>query len=138
MNAEQKRAWVGIGSGIACVVGYIALVPFVGPLGATVALTLALVYPFAFLVFPGWKEKPDERDRTISRSATSIGFMASYMAFVSGCMGVWFVAHEWQGRKMVSVHVLAVVTAFGFAVFCLVRSLAVLRLYGRHVESDRA
>ena len=138
MNAEQKRAWFWIGSGIACVVGYIALVPFVGPLLATAALGVGVINCFAFLIFPGWKEKPDERDKTISRNATLVGGMASYVAFVLGCMGVWFAAFAWQGLRMVSVHTLGAITAFGADVFFFARSLAVLRLYGRHVESDHA
>jgi len=134
MNAEQKRAWLAVGSMIACLIGYVALLPFLGPYPARAAFALFAVNGFAPLI--GRKEKPDERDAGIARRATLAGGMASYLAFVLGCMGVWFVAFAWHRQDQVSVHLLAHITFLGGIVFYFVRSLTILVLYRRHVEAD--
>lgn len=136
MNAEQKRAWLAVGSGIACVVGYLVLLPLLGPHGATGAFAVFGVNGLAPWIGRG--EQADERDRSINRRATLAGGMASYLAFVLGCMGTWFVAYLWQGNAQVSVHLMAAVTFLGGIVLCVVRGVVVLVLYGRHVEADDA
>lgn len=136
MNAEQKRAWLGVVTGIACVVGYVALVPFLGPMAATGAFGLYGINGFAGFI--GRKERADERDRSIARRATLGGAMASYMAFILGCMGTWFIAFAWLGKEQVSVHLLGTITFVGGIVFYSVRSTVVLVLYGRHMEADNA
>ena len=136
MNAEQKRAWLGVVTGIACVVGYVALIPFLGPMAATGAFGLYGLNGIAPLI--GRKQRADERDRSIERRATLGGAMASYMAFIFGCMGTWFVAFAWHGQEQVSVHLVATITFVGGIVFYTVRSVVVLVLYGRHVEADNA
>ena len=65
MNAEQKRAWLAVGSGIACVVGYLVLLPFLGPYGATGAIGVFGVNGLAPLIGRG--EQADERDRSIGQ-----------------------------------------------------------------------
>jgi len=136
MNAEQKRAWLCLVTGMACVVGYVALVPFIGPMAATAAFGLYGLNGFA--PFIGRKERADERDRSIAHRATLGGAMASYMAFILGCMGTWFIAFAWLGKEQVSVHLMGVITFLGAIVFYTVRSAAVLVMYGRHVEADHA
>ena len=136
MNAEQKRAWLAVGSGIGCVVGYLVLLPFLGPYGATGAFAVMGVNGLAPLIGRG--EQADERDRSINRRATLLGGMASYLAFVLGCMGTWFVAFLWRGDAQVSVHLLAAITFLGAIVLCVVRGIVVLVLYGRHVEAENA
>ena len=136
MNAEQKRAWLGVVTGIACVVGYVALIPFLGPVAATGAFGLYGLNGIAPLI--GRKQRADERDRSIERRATLGGAMASYMAFIFGCMGTWFVAFAWLGKEQISVHLLWTITLLGWIVFYTVRSVVVLVLYGRHVEADNA
>jgi len=136
MNGEQKRAWVGLIAGTACVVGYVALVPFVGYHHARVAFAFFAL--FAITPFIGRKEPADERDRSIARRATLIGGMASYLAFVLGCMGTWFIAYDWLGKEQVSVHLMADITGLGAIALISVRSAAILVLYGRHVEADNA
>lgn len=136
MNAEQKRAWLAVGSGIACVVGYLALLPFLGPYGATGAVGVFGVNGLAPLIGRG--EQADERDRSIGRRATVVGGMASYLAFVLGCSGTWFVAFLWQGDAQVSVHLMGAIAFLGAIVLIVVRGVAVLVLYGRHVEADDA
>lgn len=136
MNAEQKRAWLGLVSGLACVVGYIALLPFVGPNGAAVAFSFFALFGFTPLI--GRKQRSDERDRSIVRRAALIGAIASYLAFVLGCMGTWFIAYIWLGHEQISVHVIAQITCLGGVVFISVHSAAVLVLYGRHAEADNA
>ncbi len=136
MNAEQKRAWLAVGSGIACVVGYLVLLPFLGPYGAMGALAVFGVNGLAPLIGRG--EQADERDRSINRRATVAGGMASYLAFVLGCMGTWFVAFLWRGDAQVSVHLMTAITFLGGIVLIVVRGVVVLVLYGRHVEADDA
>ena len=136
MNGEQKRAWLGLVSGIACAVGYAALVPFLGPMAATSAFALYGINGFAPLI--GRKDKGDERDKSIARRATLGGAMASYMTFILGCMGTWFIAFAWLAREQVSVHLMPTITILGLIVFYTVRSAAVLVMYGRHVEADHA
>ncbi len=136
MTAEQKRAWLVVGSVIACVVGYLVLLPFLGPHGATAAFAVIGVNGLA--PFIGRREQTDERDRSISRRAALVGGMASYLAFVLGCMGTWFVAFLWQGDAKVSVHLLPAITFLGGIVLYVVWAVVVLVLYGRHVEADDA
>ena len=66
------------------------------------------------------------------------GGMVSYLAFVLACMGTWFAVFVWQEERSVSVHVLSLITGVGAIVFFTVRSIAILVLYGRQVETDRA
>jgi len=120
MNAEQKRAWLGVVTGIACVVGYVALVPFLGPLAATGAFGLYGINGIAPLI--GRKERADERDKSIARRATLGGAMASYMAFILGYMGTWFVAFVWLGKEQILVHLLGTITFVGGIVFYFVRA----------------
>jgi hypothetical protein len=136
MNAEQKRAWLGVATMSACVLGYFVLLPFFGPGVAFAAFGFYGINGFA--VFIGRKERADERDRSIARRATLGGAMASYMVFILGCMGTWFVVFRWQGRDMVDVHILPMITIMGGIVFFFTRSVAILVLYGRHVEADNA
>ena len=136
MNAEQKRAWLAVGSGIGCVVGYLVLLPFLGPYAATAAFAVIGVNGLAPLIGRG--QQADERDCSILRRATLLGGMASYLAFVLGCMGTWFVTFLWQGHAQVSVHLMGAITFLGGIVLCVVRGVAVLVLYGRHVEADDA
>ena len=133
MNAEQKRAWLAVVTGIVCLILYLALVPILGPWPATATFALFAINGFAGLI--GRKEQVDERDKTIARHATLAGGMASYGAFALGCMGTWFAVFAWQGKEQISVHVLGTITLFGFMAFYFVRSVAVLVLYRRHVEA---
>jgi hypothetical protein len=136
MNAEQKRARLAVWSGVACLIGYIALVPFLGPWVATAAFALFGLNGLAGLIGRG--EQLDERDKVIQRRATLGGAMASYMAFILGCMGTWFVAFAWHGREQISVHLMGTITILAGFVFYFARGVAVLVLYGRHVEADDA
>jgi len=136
MNAEQKRAWLAITSGIASLVVFAAMAPFVGPVPAAAAFALFAVNGIA--PFMRRNDPTDERDRTIARRATLIGAMASYLVFVLGCMGAWFIAYAFSGREQVSVHLLALITGLGGIVLYLARGIAVLTLYGRKLEADDA
>ncbi len=134
MNAEQKRAWLGVGTMTACVVGYSVILPFFGPIVATAAFAFYGINGFAGFI--GRNEEVDERDKTIARTATLAGAMASYSAFILGCMGTWSVVSLFQRHEQVCVHVLPSITIFGGIVFFFVRSVAILVLYGRHMEAD--
>ena len=136
MNAEQKRAWLGVATMTACVAGYLVLLPFFGPIVATAAFGFYGINGFAGFI--GRRERVDERDRSIARRATLGGAMASYMAFVIGCMGTWFFVYAGHREEQVSVHVLGTITMLGGIVFFFTRSVAVLVLYGRDVEADSA
>ena len=136
MNAEQKRAWLGVATMAACVVGYLVLLPFFGPWAAAGAFGIYGINGFAGLI--GRKERPDERDKAIARRATFAGAMASYLAFIIGCMGTWFVVFAFRHEDQVYVHALGAITQLGAIVFFLARSVAILVFYGRHVEADNA
>ncbi len=136
MNAEQKRAWLGVVTMSICLVGYFILLPLFGP---GVAIAAFAFYGITGIYgFIGRHEVRDERDMNIARRATLIGAMASYLAFVIGCMGTWFVVYAFRHQEQVWVHMLGTITMFGAIVFFLTRSVAVLSLYGRHVEADHA
>jgi hypothetical protein len=68
MNAEQKRAWLGVATMTACVVGYLVLLPFFGPVVATAAFACYGINGFAGFI--GRREQADERDKSIARRAT--------------------------------------------------------------------
>ena len=129
MNAEQKRAWLGVATMTACVIGYFVLLPLFGPVVATVAFAFYGINGFAGLIGRG--EQVDERDKNIARQATLDGAMASYMTFVIGCMGTWFVVFAFRHEEQVCVHALARITILGGIVFYFIRSVVILVLYGR-------
>jgi hypothetical protein len=136
MNAEQKRAWfLLVLDGMVCM-GFIAL-------GLAVSFRVAWaafgLFFLAFLIpFIGRGEKSDERDAAIDRHATMAGGVACLAAFVLACMGTWFAVSALQRQESVSVHTLPLITGFGALVFWSVRSAAILVLYGRKTEADRA
>ena len=134
MNAEQKRAWLGVATMTACVVGYLVLLPFFGPVVATAVFAFYGINGFAGFIGRG--EKVDERDKAIARHATFAGAMASYLAFIIGCMGTWFVVFAFQREEQILVHVLGTITILGGIIFFFTRSVAILVLYGRHAEAD--
>lgn len=136
MNAEQKRAWLGVATMTACMVGYLVLLPLFGPMVATAAFAFYGINGFAGLIGRG--EQFDERDKNIARRATLGGAMASYMAFIIGCMGTWFVVFIFQREEQVLVHILPIITMLGGIVFYFIRSVIILVLYGRHTEADNA
>ena len=136
MNAEQKRAWfVLVLDAIVCI-GFVALGLAINFRVAWAAL--GLFAPAGFIPLIGRGEKPDERDVAINKHATLAGGMASYTAFVLACMGTWFAVFVWQEEGAVSVHVLSQITLVGVIVLFTVRSIVILVLYGRQVETDRA
>jgi hypothetical protein len=136
MNAEQKRAWLGVATMLVCVAGYLVSLPHFGPVRAVSAFGLYGIVGFG--AFIGRRERTDERDKNIARRATLHGAMASYGAFIIGCMGTWFVVNAFQRQEQVSVQVLAAITGLGGIVFFFTRSVAILVLYGRHIEGDNA
>ena len=133
MNAEQKRAWLAIGSLLGCAAGYAILAATVSAKVAPAALTLLAVNGFAGLI--GGKEMGDPRDLEICRRASIAGFGASYLALILACMGLWFAAFAFGRRQTISVHTLAFVPIFGVAVLLGVRSLVILVLYGRQAKA---
>lgn len=133
MNAQQKRAWLVLGMfGLAC----IAFVVWILALGLRGAWgTFGIVGLAGFGVLFGRRERIDERDTMISRRAALAAGMISHVAFVLGCMGVWFVAFAWNRQGQVSVQLFAAVTFAGGIVFWLAHSVVILVLYGRSVEA---
>ena len=105
-----------------------------GPVVATAAFAFYALTGFTPLI--DRNERTDERDRAIARRATLAGAMASYLAFISGCMGTWLAVFAFQHEQHVRIHVLGTITMLGAIVFFFTRSVAVLVLYGRYVEAD--
>jgi len=135
MNAEQKRAWLAVGSMVAVAIAYFVMLPFLGPRASLSAFALFGVNGIAPLI--GRKEHLDERDRSIVRLATGIGAMCSYLGFYAATMGVWIVVFAVQRERSVSVHVfptMAIVA--GMVPLILGRAIVVLVLYGRHTEAS--
>jgi hypothetical protein len=134
MNGSQKRAWFILTVfGLACIV-FVVWNLILGSRGAWGAFGTFGLAGFAALI--GRHEKQDERDIAINHRAALAAGMASYIAFVFGCMSVWFVAFAWHGWEQVSVQWFAGITAFGAIVLFLTHSIAILLLYRRHVEAD--
>lgn len=135
MSREQKGAWFTIAVFTGSLVAFMALVPFIGPIPALGAFGLMGLTGFVPLLFRKRGDPTgvdvDERDRLIQRQATLGGAMFSYMVFVLGCMGLWFYYAMWQGQQVVSVHFFAGITAAGGIALYVVRSIAILVLYGR-------
>ncbi len=136
MNVEQKRAWLGVATMTACVAGYFILLPLFGPVVAIAAFAFYGINGFAGFI--GSNDGVDERDRNIARRATLTGAMASYMAFIIGCMATWFIVFAFQREEQVQVHILATIAILGAIVFFFTRSVAILVFYGRHMEADNA
>ena len=134
MNAEQKRAWfMLVVFGVACL-GFVIVGLAIRFFAAWAALSVLGLWGFTPLI--ARNEREDERDHSINRRATLLGGMASYLVFVLGCMGVWMIESSWRGQSQISVHVLPAITGAGAITFAVIRSLAVLILYGRRIEAD--
>jgi hypothetical protein len=136
MNAHQKRAWFMVGVGIAALVGYVALLPFVGAVRACAALGLFGIGGFTPLI--GRKERSDERDRVIQRRAALAGGMVSYGFFIVALMAGWALMRGWYHSEVIAIDVLPLITCVGGIVCFLTQSVTVLVLYGRRVEADGA
>ena len=133
MTAEQKRAWFVLGVfAMTCIAftGWALTLGVASAWGATGIFGLA-----ALAVLIRRRQEPDERDMTISRHAALAAGLASYVVFVLGNMGAWFVAFAWHGRELVSVQWFAAITVAGAIVFFLSHSLAILYFYSHHVEA---
>ena len=134
LSTQQKQAWFLLATlGLACV-GWVVLGLVVGFAYALGAFGICGLGGFVALIGRGGK--PDERDRSINRVAALAAGMASYMAFLLGCMGTWAVAFMWQHQEQVSVHFLAAITGVSGGVFWVAWSVTILILYGRTVEAD--
>ncbi len=134
MNAEQKRAWLAVVTATLCILLYIIFYLIFGPKGAFSAFAIFGVNGFAGFIGRG--EQADERDNNIARQATSAGAIMSYLAFVLGCMGTWVVVYAFQQQEQVRVHILPMITISCGIIFYFTRSVAILWLYGRHVEAS--
>ena len=134
MNAQQKRAWFTVAVAFLACLAYVVLglainfhVAFAG---------LAIYGLVGFTGLKGRSEKWDERDVAINRRAALHGFVASYLAFYLCCFGTWIVVFAIKGEDLVSVHFVAQFVIVGMIVAFTVRNIAILVLYGRHVEAD--
>jgi hypothetical protein len=76
----------------------------------------------------------DERDYSIHQTAEYSGFTASYVFFVSVCMICWLVTKK-QGT--ISSYALPLIVAGGYFAYELVRSIAILILYGRPTKDSK-
>ena len=133
MTVREKRAWVGVGASLLALVGYAVLIPVMGPERACGAFAAIALFALSALI--GRRELSDERDRSITRRALSVGARASYAVFVAGCLAVWAVAHA-KGHDQVPTYAVTTIVWFGAAIFLLVQNVAVLFLYRGHVEAD--
>ena len=136
MNTEQKRAWIVLSASSLGCVAFVVLGSLYGFGEAGPTFGLLGLAGFSGLV--GRHERRDERDLAIGRRATLAGAMASYGTFIAGCTGTWLVAYAWHRQEQLSVHLLAAITMAGVAVLPIARSVAILILYGRHVEAENA
>jgi hypothetical protein len=134
MNGQQKRAWFTVAMAFLACLAYLIL-------GFTINFQVAFagLAIFGLVGFTGFKgrgEKWDERDVAIDRRAAMAGFGASYLAFYLCCFGAWVVVYGIKGEDQISVHIVAQFTIVGMIVAFTARSIAILVLYGRHVEAD--
>ncbi|MCL2329805.1 MAG: hypothetical protein FWC56_00715 [Phycisphaerae bacterium] len=136
MNAQQKQAWLVVIVVIVSLVGYLLLLPFVGPKAAGPV--------FGLLGFAGlgpriFRRKPiDERDRSIHKEAALVAAGVSYGIFVLGCIGVWLIAFGWLRQEQIAVHLLMLIFVFGAIALVFVHSVTLLILYARHSGGEDA
>ena len=132
MPAQLKHAWLDLITALAVGICYAALLPFVGPAGATAAITLMAIGARAPLLY----RKPrgsnivvtDERDRDIQLRSLAVAWAVMWLFFVAFCMITWQL-HRVAGT--VRVDVLPLMVTFGWVIVTLARSLAVVILYRR-------
>ncbi len=141
MAPEQKQSWWIVGCFIAAVAASVVLTAVAGIRIAPAGFGVLGLGGLAPLIFPekrvSGRVARDERDKAIAEKATLGGGWSSYLAFLLACMIPWFI-YRFSGRKVISIHVLPVIVMCGMLVFMLVRSVAILVLYGReehHAES---
>jgi hypothetical protein len=143
---QQKGAWFDLGIvAVACSVGVtLALVvdPWAAP-AAIAVLALVALKPWLF----GTRRRRrtgsgevlfDERDASIHRRATALGFTLSYVAFIAACMAPWTVVYLIGGEDVVSVHLLVVPVLVGWLVAIMTSAVATLAAYGRRSADDEA
>jgi len=134
MVPEQRRAWFTLAVIAMAAAVFFALVPALGVKPAAGAFGLLGLLGLTPLLFRKQRDPSevslDERDVNILQTATLLGGMSSYLAFVIACMTVWSVRMI-QADKTLSIHVLPVIVFCGAIVLLLVRAIATLVLYGR-------
>ena len=124
MNGEQKLSWFLLGVVWLSCTKFLVLDLTFGLRPAFAAVSIMALGAFTPLIARG--DKLDERDRSIARRAKVVGGVASYLAFVFGCMGIWFVEFKWHGQEQVAVHLCPAIVVLGGVTLITARSLAVL------------
>ncbi|MFA6132908.1 MAG: hypothetical protein WC869_02685 [Phycisphaerae bacterium] len=133
MNREQKMAWLIVGAFALALTGFLTLLLFVGPKGATGAFGLcglAGLGPILFRRTSADIVSADERDVDIARRATVGGGMLSYLTFVLTSFVPWYILYH-RGQTTVSIEILPLITFSGFIVLFVSRAIILLVLYGR-------
>ncbi len=134
MNREQKMSWLVIWSFAAGVAVFAVLALVTGQAWPSLSgfgiVGVSGLGPIIFRKPKGDVVEVDERDKAICRKATLTGAMISYGTFILVCMATWEV-YRWQGREVISIHVLPVIVFAGGIAIYLARSITLLILYGR-------
>jgi hypothetical protein len=135
MSREQKGAWFMLAVFGTSLIAYGVLAVFIGPMPALGAFGLMGFTGLTPFIFRRRRDpsdvETDERDQMLQRKAALAAAIFSYEVFVIACMGLWFYYFMWRGQQLISVHYLAGVTLAGGIALMLVRSIAILVLYGR-------
>ena len=134
MARQQKIAWLIIVAYAFALAAFLAMIPFMGAQKAIPGLALAGLGGFGPLIFRRRRDPTgvqiDERDRLIGRRAALAAAMSSYGVFILGSLGVYFF-WQWQGKELVSVHLLPMIVQAAALAFFLAWAVAVVVQYGR-------
>jgi hypothetical protein len=131
MPAQLKHAWLDLVTAVAVAVVYFALLPFVGPERATVAIALMAIGAFAPLFY----RKPrgsaavlsDERDRLIHLRSLAVSWVVMWLFFVAFCMITWQRHHGGTVRA----EVFPLMVTVGWILVTISRALVTVLLYRR-------
>jgi len=138
MPAQLKHAWLDLVTGTTALLTYLALLPFVGPERAMVALPILAAGAFAPLLYRRPKGTAavvtDELDRLVHLRALAVSWAVLWLFFVAFCMTTW---HLHRGGT-VRAELFPIMVGAGYVLVTVSRAAATIVMYHRYTAAPAA
>ncbi len=133
MTVQQKQAWFTLLVVAVAFVGFLALLPSIGPSRALGAFGICgrVGLPTILSRRRGMAPILDERDQLINRKAQFVGYRIFWMAFVLLSVIAYEIVREFMHQEVVPVYFLIGQVWFAWVLFMVSSSIATLVQYGR-------
>ena len=130
MNIELKNAWFTVGLIATTLIVCLVLGTMIGYPPAFGALGLLGFLGLTPLLFrsEGGRFECDERDVAVSKKATLVAGICSYLAVVLGGMVVWLIQYL-RGVQLISIHWIPGLVVVAALVLYLARSVFIISQY---------